>query len=208
VFGPVARGDEAPTTPVAPTVPDGGRRRIVERPERQASLGFGWAAPGLGHPDMFAVDVLAHVLGGARSSRLTQALRERARIVSSISAGYSAMQRGGALTVTAQLEAADEARVEAGILDEVKRMQDDGVRAEELERAKTASESSHEFSRETVEGLARAYGQAETTWSLEAELRYLDGIRSVTRERVRDVAQRYLGAPYVRLALQPKRKGS
>src|SRR5262249_34743269 len=175
-----AQGERRAVTPPSPTIPDAGRERVLERPERQASLGFAWAAPELGHPDMFAVDVLAHVLGGARSSRLTQALRERARIVSSISAGYSAVARGGVSTVTAQFEPADEPRVRTGILDEVKRLQDGGVTAQELERAKTASESSHEFSRETVEGRAGAYGQAETTWSLDAELHYLDGIRAVT----------------------------
>jgi zinc protease len=205
-FGAVSRAGRVPVPPPAPAALDYGRRRIVERPERQASLGLGWVAPELGQLDMFAVDVLSHILGGSRSSRLNQALRERARIVSSISAGYSALQRGGLLAITAHLEPVDETRVEAAILDEVRRVQEEGVTPEELARAVTASESRHEFSRETVEGLARAYGQAETVWSLEAELRYLDGIRSVTRERVRDAARRYLAAPYARLALLPKRR--
>jgi zinc protease len=203
-FASVPRGGGARVAPpVAPTA-DGNRRRVVERPERQASLGLGWSAPELGHPDMFAVDMLAHVLGGARSSRLNQALRERARIVSSVGAGYSAMQHAGVLTITAQLEPMDESRVEAAILDEVRRIQEAGITPQELTRAVTASESEHEFSRETAEGLARAYGRAETVWTLGAELRYLDGIRAVTREQVRDAARRYLAATPVRLALKPR----
>jgi zinc protease len=205
VFGSVPRSGRARELPAVPRMLEDGRRRVVERPERQASLGLGWIAPDLDQPDMFAVDVLSHILGGSRSSRLNQALRERARIVSSISAGYSALQRGGLLTITAQLEPVDLARVEAAILEEVRRVQEESVTPEELARAVTASESLHEFSRETVEGLARAYGQAETVWSLEAELGYLERIRSVTRERVRDAALRYLARPYARLALQPKR---
>ncbi len=205
-FGSVPPAGYVRPLPMAPPSLDGGRRRVVERPERQAFLGLGWAAPELGHPDMFAADLLAHILGGSRSSRLNQALRERARIVSSISTGYSALQRGGLVTVTAHFERMDEDRVEAAIIDEVKRVQDGGVTPEELERAVTASESEHEFSRETVEGLARAWGRAETVWSLDAERRYLDGIRSVTREQIRDAARRYLGPSYARLALQPKGK--
>ena len=183
---------------------DTGRRLVVERPERQASLGLAWAAPVLGHPDMYAVDLLAQILGGSRSSRLNQALRERARLVASIRAGYSALQLAGLVTVTAQFERVDEGRVEAAILDEVRRLRDDGVTPEELRRAVTASESEHEFSRETVEGLARAWGRAETLWTLEAERRYLDGIRAVTRDQIRDAARRYLGSSYTRLALQPR----
>jgi zinc protease len=188
----------------APPGLDGGKRRVVERPERQLWLGLGWTAPELGHPDMFAVDLLARILGGARSSRLTQALRERARLVSSIDASYSAHAGGGVLAVSAQFEPNDESRVEASILDEVRRVQQEGVSAAELHRAVTLSEAQHEFSRETVEGLARAWGRAETVWSLEAERRYLDGIRAVTRAQVQEAARRYLGPSYARLALTPR----
>ena len=54
-------------------------------------------------------------------------------------------------------------------------------------------------------GLAYAYGLAETTWTLEAELRYVDRLRHVTREQIRDAARRYLSrADYARLAFVPK----
>ncbi len=207
-FAAVPRAGYVPRLPPPPPALDGARQRVVERPERQTFLGLAWAAPALGHPDMFAVDLLAHILGGSRSSRLNQALRERARLVTSIGSGYSALARGGVLSVTTQLEPKDESRVETSILQEVRRVQEEGVTAEELERAVTASESQHEFSRETVEGLARAWGRAETVWSLEAERRYLDGIRAVTREQIQEAARRYLGASYAKLALTPKRKDS
>jgi len=193
------------TRPLAPPAPAlaGAPGAVIARPERQASLGLAWRAPAQGDPDMFAVDLLAQVLGGTRGSRLTQALRERDRIVSSIGAGYSSLQGGGVVTVTAQLEPADEARVEAAILAEIQRIAADGVTGRELERAMTAAESGREFSRETAEGLARAYGRAEITWTLEADRTYLDGIRAVTPDAVRAVARRYLTAPHVRLVLAP-----
>jgi zinc protease len=188
----------------APTPLDGVRARSVERPERQTQLGFAWLAPPLGDPDMPAVDVLSHILGGSRSSRLNQALRERARLVSSISGWYGALQGAGALGVTAQLEGSDQDAVEKAIMAEIARVQSDGVTAEELARAITASEAEREFSRETVEGLALAYGRAETTWNLEAERTYVDRIRAVTRDQVRQAARRYLTASYARLAFVPR----
>ncbi|HEX7213880.1 MAG TPA: pitrilysin family protein [Methylomirabilota bacterium] len=180
------------------------RARSVERPERQTQLGFAWLAPPLGDPDMPAVDVLSHILGGSRSSRLNQALRERARLVSSISGWYGALQGAGALGVTAQLEGSDQDAVEKAIMAEIARVQSEGVTAEELARAITASEAEREFSRETVEGLALAYGRAETTWNLEAERTYVDRIRAVTRDQVRQAARRYLTASYARLAFVPR----
>jgi len=203
-FGAIPRaGYTRPALPAA--VPfDGVRTRSVERPERQAQLGLAWLAPPLGHPDMAAVDVLSHILGGSRSSRLNQALREKARLVSGISGWYGALQGAGAIGVTAQLEGADQEAVERGILAEIRRIQTGGVTPEELARSITASEAQREFSRETVEGLALAYGRAEITWSLEAEHAYLDRVRAVTGAQVQEAARRYLGDSYARLAFVPR----
>ncbi|HZP36836.1 MAG TPA: pitrilysin family protein [Methylomirabilota bacterium] len=198
---PFTRSPLPPPTPL-----DGVRARTVERPERQTQLGLGWLAPPLGHPDMPAVDVLGHILGGSRSSRLNQALRERARLVSSINGWYGALQGAGAIGVTAQFEGRDPAAVEQAILAEIQRLQADGVTAEELARAITASEAEREFSRETVEGLALAYGRAETTWSLEAERGYVDRVRKVTRTDVLQAARKYLTPSYARLTFVPRNR--
>jgi zinc protease len=203
-FGALPRAGYTRQPVPSPAAIEGVRARSVERPERQGQVGFAWVAPPLGHPDMAAVDVLSHILGGARSSRLNQALREKARLVSGISGWYGALQGAGTLGVTAQLESGDQEAVERGILTEIRRIQAEGVTAEELARAVTASEAEREFSRETVEGLALAYGRAETTWSLEAERAYLDRVRAVTRAQVQEAARRYLTDSYARLAFVPR----
>src|SRR5712671_6329050 len=183
---------------------EGVRDRAVERPERQTQLGLAWLGPPLGHADMAAVDVLGHILGGSRSSRLNQALRERARLVSSISGWYGALQGAGAIGITAQLEGRDAEAVERAILAEIERVRSEGVTPDELTRAITASEAEREFSRETVEGLALAYGRAETTWNLEEERAYVDRVRKVTRAEVQAAARRYLTASYARLTFVPR----
>jgi zinc protease len=192
--------------PPAPRALDDSYREVRPRPERQASLGLGWLAPPVGSPDMFATDLLAHILGGSQTSRLNQSLRERQRLVTSVRASYSALQGAGMLGVSALFEPDDLEKVEAAVLAEVKRIQDEGVTQAERDRAVTAAESRHVFSIETAEGRAYAYGIAETLWSLEGELRYLDGIRAVTREQIQAAARRYLGAQRARLALLPSDK--
>lgn len=204
-FGAVpARGYRRQAPPPQPAL-SGIPQVILRRPERQAYMGLGWAGPRLGHADMYAVDLLAHILGGARSSRLNQALRERARLVSSIRAGYGALQRGGLVSVISEFEPDALHNVEAAILAEIKRIQDDGVTEEERERAVTAAESQHAFSTETAEGLAAAYGRAETVWTLNDELGYIERVRGVTRVQIQQAASRYLIEARARLVLLPER---
>jgi zinc protease len=128
--------------------------------ERQAYLGLAWQAPAVGDRDMYAVELLAHILGGSRTSRLNQVLRERDKLVSTVNAGYGALQGGGVITITAQLEAKDLAATESATLEVIRRIRDEGVSPGELDRAITAAEAERVFGRETVEGMALAYGRA------------------------------------------------
>jgi zinc protease len=174
------------------------------RPAGQAHLGLAWQAPRLDHGDTPALHLLMSILGRTKASRLVASLRERQGLVSSVSSVLNAMEAGGLVMITAQLEPEQLGRAEAEILREITRVRADGVTATELRRAITAAEVDHEFSTETAEGRARSYGQAETVWRLEEELRYIDRIRSVSAAQVKAVARRYLDPErYVRVALVP-----
>jgi zinc protease len=180
------------------------KRLDVERAGTQAYLGLGWLGPKLDHADTPVVDLVVAILGQSRSSRLTQALRERLGLVSSIDTAYSALEAAGAISVIAQLDPANLTRVEAEILGEVRRLRERGVSPAELRRAVTAAEASHAFGIETAEGRARSWGRAETVWRLDEELAYVDRLRSVTLEQVRAAARRYLDPErYSRLAFVP-----
>jgi zinc protease len=179
-------------------------RQETVRPGAQAQLGLAWQAPRLDHADTPALALLMSILGRTKASRLVSSLRERQGIVSSINSSLSAMEGAGLVMITAQLERPHLPRAEAEILAEIRRVRDGGITATELKRAITAVEVDHEFSTETAEGRARAYGRAETIWRLEEELVYVDRIRAVTGAQVQAVARRYLDPErYVRIALVP-----
>jgi zinc protease len=176
----------------------------VPRPGAFAYLGLGWLGPKLDHADTPAVDVLISILGQSRSSRLQQALRERLALVNSVGSSYAALEAGGVIMVTAQLEPSNLARAEAEIIKEIQRVRDQGVADAELRRAITRADAEQAFRAETVEGRARLFGRAETVWRLAEELAYMDRVRSVTSEQVRLVARRYLDPErYGRLAFVP-----
>jgi len=204
-LGALPRGGtkRLPTTPPPPP-----RRARLERsrPTAQAHLGLAWQAPRLDHADTPALDLLMSILGRSKASRLVASLRERQGLVSAITSGLSALEGAGLVTIAAQLEPQNLERAEAEVLAEIRRVRDGGVTAAELKRAITAAAVEHEFSMETAEGRARAYGQAETIWRLEEELLYLDRVRSVNAAQVQAVARRYLDLErYVRVALLPQR---
>jgi zinc protease len=179
-----------PTPPLSPL--KGVICETVERPEQQAQLALGWQAPSLANPDSFALDLVATILGGSESSRLPKTLRDGERLVSGISVSNSSMQLAGIFYVQAQLEAADVEKAKQRILEELGRLEKEGPTEEERQLAVTKAESEHAFAYETSDGVAAAYGITQLTGNLDDELRYVDRLRAVTREQIRDAARKYL----------------
>ncbi len=190
-----------PVTSPAPLRP---RRVDLPREGAHAYLGLAWPAPRLDHGDTPAMDLLVAILGGQRSSRLVQSLREQRGLAVAVDAGFTPLAAAGAVLVTAQVDPANLASAEAQILDEIRRVRDTGVTRAELRRAITKAEAAHEFETETAQGRAVALGRAETIWTVEDELAYVSRLRSVSVEEIRAVARRYLDPErYTRLALVP-----
>jgi zinc protease len=205
IWGTIPATGYRPAPPPAPRPLRGVVRRTLERPEQQAQLAMGWAAPRADDANGDAVDLLTTILAGTESSRLARRLRDDERLVSAITMSYSAQMGGGIVTLRAELEAKDLERAEQVIHEEIAKMQEYGPTEEERRLAVIKFEAQHAFDTETSEGLARAYGLAETTWTLDAELGYVDRLAKITREQIRDAARRYLSrTDYAQLAFRPK----
>ncbi|HEU4367200.1 MAG TPA: pitrilysin family protein [Methylomirabilota bacterium] len=187
----------APARPPAVPVPPlaGGRREDVQRSEQQAYLGLAWqaAATGVNADDISAVDLLTYILGDGPSSRLNRSVREDKGLVQSIEATYVTREQSGLVSVTARLDPKNLDAAEAAILDVIRRVRAEGVTEAERQRALVTAESFYAFDIETAEGLAKTYGQAETTWTLDDELRYLARLREVTGAQIQAAARKYLG---------------
>jgi len=182
-------------------------RRTVERPEQQAHLVLGWQAPSLAESDSLALDLVATILAGSESSRMARTLRDGERIVTRVAMNNSTLKLTGIIYVQAQLEAGDVEKVERRILEEIARLQQEGPTEEERELAVTKAESEHALAYETSDGVASAYGIAMTTAKLDDELRYIERLRTVSREQIRDAARKYLPVTaYARIAFVPKPK--
>jgi predicted Zn-dependent peptidase len=206
-FGKRPRTGYASPSPPPLTPLKGVICKTVERPEQQAQLALGWQAPSLSNPDSFALDLVATILGGSESARLPKTLRDGERIVSGISVSNSSMQFSGIFYVQAQLEAGDVDKAQQRILEELGRLEKDGPTEDERQLAVTKAESEHAFAYETSDGVASAYGITQLTGKLDDELRYVDRLRGITRDEIRDAARKYLPVPdYACIAFVPGKK--
>ncbi len=198
------KGPTLPRVPMPPQPPiTGGRSADVPRPEKQAYLGLAWKAPAVTDRDVFAVDLLTYIIGDSPTSRLSVAVRDREGLVSEIEAGYISRQRGGLVYVTARADAENLENAEAAILRVIRRVQEEGVTEAERQRAIITAEANYAFDAETSEGLARVWGQAETTDSIESELNYLPTLRQTTAAQIQAAARTYLGPEFARVRFVP-----
>jgi zinc protease len=176
----------------APVPLDAPRRVEVAKALHQTYLGLAWRGPIPPDPDVYALDLLTGVLGQGRASRLVQSLRERLGLVSGIGSSFYLQHDAGMIAVTARTTTARYPEIEAAVVAEIGRLSEELVTEAEFERAMTAVEAERAFGIETAEGAAYSLGTADTVWTLEFELGYIDAVRRVTREAMRDAARRHL----------------
>ena len=144
--------------------------------------------------DSYALDVLATILGDGRSSVLNQVLKKKKRIVSSVDAGNSTFRDDGIFYVMADFEPAKCQVVQKAIFDEINKIQKNGVNDEQLTLAKNIIERNTYYSRESITNIATEIGYTVAlTNDIKFYDNYLCNIKSVTKDDVKRVAEKYLG---------------
>ena len=144
--------------------------------------------------DSYALDVLSTILGDGRSSVLNQVLKEKKRLAFSVDAGNSTFRDDGIFYISANFEPEKCKQVQSAIFDEIKNIQDKGVSDEQLSLAKNIIERNTYYSRESITNIATEIGY---TMALTNDIKfydtYLDKIKSVSKDEVKRVANKYLG---------------
>jgi len=155
---------------------------------------IGFPTISLSHKDLYPLDVLAYIMGEGRSSRFYKKIKDEKQLVYAISSSsYTpAYDPGGYFGVSAVLDPGNLNEAQKAILDELFKLKTEFVSDEELEKAKRLKESEYIFSQQTVEDQAQTLGGDElSTGDMNFSQRYLEGIRSVTKEDIKRVANEY-----------------
>jgi zinc protease len=149
------------------------------------------AAPG----ESPALDVLAQLMGGGSNSYLNRRLVVERPLAVGAGAGYQGTSLDATqFTISATPRAGVEfAQIEQAIDDVIADIEQNGVRAEDIERVKTQLIAEAIYAQDNQATLARWYGGALTTGLSIDDIRsWPDRIRAVTAEQVRAAAQKWL----------------
>ena len=192
----------APQLPSFPPVnytPESSFQSIVRQEHHdpalsQARLMFMWRVPGLNNlSQTYALDVLASVLGGGRTSRLVRELREERGLISGISVSNMTYAHQGIFYISVHLPDENIPVVEEAIIQHLAALQESFVSDAELQRIKTQVANRYVFGNETPDNRAGLYGYYQTlVGHLGAAISYPNQIRMLTPQDLRLTAQTHL----------------
>ncbi|HPV32187.1 MAG TPA: pitrilysin family protein [Methylotenera sp.] len=178
----------------------GERRVVVKAPAKLPSLQMGFHTPVLNDPNQdwepYALEILASVLSGNDSARLNQKLVRESQVAVDVGAGYDMIARGrqGLFELAGSpSEGKTVAELETAILQQIEKIKESGVTAEELKRVKAQVIAADVYQRDSVFYQAMQIGQLELTgfsWKILKD--YPAKLSAVTSEQVQEVAKKYL----------------
>ena len=199
--------------PVGPRIPpfraeepeqQGERRVVVRRPGPAEYVQIGYHTTSCRHGDFAALVLLDAVLSGAkgmgfgggaqthRSARIYRALVET-QLASYAGSGYRAMRDPYLFELDANVQAGHSAaEVEAALIREVERIQQDGVDAAEMTKVVKQARAQMAYSSEGVTQQALRLGMGEVLDSYRRLETLLDELEGVSAADVQRVAQTYL----------------
>ena len=195
-FGPIARPSWAiPRTFVAEPPRAAGRRYVLHAPNTPLpALVLSWQLPPATDPDHAAINVLENILSGGESARLYQSLVYRDQIAAETGVSTDMRKGAGMFTVYGIVAGdKDPKSVEAALRQQIGLLRDQGVKPEELIRAKNQILTAALKQRETAEGRASTLA-ADVILERDphATDKRLTAIEAVTAADVQRVARRLL----------------
>ena len=211
-FSALKPSDIKPLKPQTEIEQLGVRKMTVKVPAKLPSLVMGYKVPVLKTAEnewqAYALEVLAGVLDGGSSARLSSALVRGKQIAVSAGAGYGLTSRMSDLfeleATPAEGKTVDQ--LEVALKDEIKKLQQNLISTEELQRIKAQVLASDIYQKDSNFYQAMEIGTLETVglgWQKADE--YVSKINQVTAEQVRDVAKKYLIDDHLSIAyLEPQ----
>jgi len=198
-FEPIAQSDIGQLKPMREPKQRGLTRVTVKAPAKQPYMLMGYKTPVVGQADEewepYALYVLASVLDGGNSARLSSELVRKQKLAASAGAQYDAYARLSSLFLFdgTPNDGHTTEQVELALRAQIKRLQDELISAEELKRVVTQAVADKVYQADSMFYQAMEIGMLETIgldWRLLD--REIERLKAVTPEQVRAVARKYL----------------
>jgi predicted Zn-dependent peptidase len=193
--------EPAEATLEAPSVDGDARVKLHHKDSDQAHLILGAPSYPIAHPDRYVVQLLATVLGGGMSSRLWTEVRERRGLGYYIYGINHSYTDAGSLYAQSGVDIARIDDAVTTIVDQFKRIADEPVPPQELEKARNFAKGRFVLQLESPHGtimfgLRREVLEGKATEPSEV----LAGLDAVTAEDVQRVAQDVIARNGLKLA--------
>jgi predicted Zn-dependent peptidase len=202
LLGDLEDGRTGSPQPAEVAAADGARVRLHTKTSDQAHLCLGVPSYPLDHPDRYALQMVATVLGSGMSSRLFTEVRERRGLAYYVYAINHSYVDAGSLYSQAGVDVnrIDEA-VET-IARELRRIADEAVEPEELEKSRSLAKGRFILQLENPQGLILFGLRREAVEGRAPEPQeVIDALNAVTAEDVQRVAQDVIGRNGLNLAV-------
>jgi zinc protease len=206
-FGSLKPEEVIPPKPRLEPQQKGKRYITVQAPAEVPYTIMGYKAPVLRTAEEdwepYALEVLANILDGGNSARLTRELVRGSQIATSAGAGYDLYDRQAGLFLLDGTPAGEHsvADVQQALFEQIKRLQETPVAVDELARVKSQVVASNVFEQDSSFYQAMKVGQLEAVgldWQLADA--YVDRINAVTAGQIQAVAKKYLVEEYLTIA--------
>jgi predicted Zn-dependent peptidase len=195
----VAGEAEGPDPAVANGRPE--RVRLQTKQSDQAHVTVGVRSYPLVHPDRYPLQLLSTILGGGMSSRLFTEVRERRGLAYYVYGVNNSYTDAGSLFAQAGVDINRIDQAVTTIVDELRRIADEAVPADELEKARNFTKGRFVLQLESPHGtiqfgLRREVLEGRTSEPTEV----LEALDAVTAEDIQRVAQDLIGEKQLYLA--------
>ncbi len=170
------------------------KRMVAKFPCQCAYMLIGFRGVKVSDPDIFALDVLATILGDGRSSVLNQTIKEQKQLAFDIDASDGGAKDDGIFYISSNFEPGNYEKLEAAIFEEITKIQTQGVTPAQLSLAKNIIERDTYYSRESITNIATEIGYTMVTADdIKMYENYIANVKKVTAADVKRVANKYLG---------------
>jgi predicted Zn-dependent peptidase len=186
-------GAALPPEPTLPAPAPRGGRVVIEQASNQTQILVGGVAPSLDHADHAAVKVLSTIMGGGMAGRLFVELRDKSALAYTATSYYEAVREPGLLVLYLGTAPPNAAKAEQALLQEIQKIRDVAVPAEEVARAKGYLLGRYAMDRRTNERLAwyLSFYEVEAVGQQYPD-RYKTRVEAVTPADVQRAARTYL----------------
>ncbi|OGW40275.1 MAG: peptidase M16 [Nitrospirae bacterium GWD2_57_9] len=192
-FGSIPRGPAVPAVGAAEPEQQGERRVTVKRPAELPAVFTGYHAPDIKHGDTYALEVLQSILASGKSSRLYSSLVYDQQIAVYAGGDYDNITNDPNLfyLYAAAMPGRTAGELEKALYAEIDKLKAEPATDQELRKAKNQIESNFIMGQDSIFYQAMLLGQFETVADWKLLEKYVDNIRTVTKEDVMRVAKKY-----------------